>query len=394
MSRDHITLVFFVDALGWRLAQELGCFRDLAPHAYRQRTILGYSCAAQPTILTGLDPCAHGHWSMFHRTMRSELAPLRRFDVLPEWIAGHRRVRRRLLAAHRKRSGFTGYYNLYRIPFRLFREFDLSEKRDIYAPDAFDSLPDGSGRVESIFDVLARERVPYRVWNWKTGLEQAFTELSEAISDGPPLGFALLYTAVMDAFLHEHVGDTAAVAAAAAELEECVARAVARAHDSYARVDLLIFSDHGMAETTGEIDLMSAVESLGLEHERDYLAFYDSTMGRFWFHNERARVAITDMLRGTDRGTVLSDDELRSEGVFFEDGRYGELVFLMDPGVLIVPSYMGARAPRGMHGFTPEHEDSDAVIMSNVPIEPAPKRIADSFRIMRDSLEHLGSHER
>ncbi len=56
MARERITLCFFVDALGWEAAQRHRAFQDLAPHAYRQRTILGYSCAAQPTILTGRMP--------------------------------------------------------------------------------------------------------------------------------------------------------------------------------------------------------------------------------------------------------------------------------------------------------------------------------------------------
>lgn len=388
MKRDRITIAFFIDALGWRLAQRLGCFRELAPHAYRQRTVLGYSCAAQPTILTGLSPAEHEHWAMFYRTDSSELAQLRHLDVLPKFISGHRRFRRRVLAAHYKRSGFTGYYNLYRIPFRLFRQFDISEKKDIYAPGGFDATDRASGgRVESIFDVLEREGVNYRVWNWRTPLEQALAELSASLHDDPPVRFALLYTAVMDSFLHDHVGDDDAVAAAVSELELKISRVVSMARDEYSRVDVLVFSDHGMAETGGEMDLMSAVESLGLRHEDDYLAFYDSTMARFWFSHDRARGAVTELLRGSDRGRVLSDDDLRREGVFFDDRRYGELVFLMDPGMLIVPSYMGATAPRGMHGFTPEHEDSDAVIMSDSPLDPQPARIADTFGAM---IGHLG----
>ncbi|MBD3348736.1 MAG: hypothetical protein GF400_06030 [Candidatus Eisenbacteria bacterium] len=376
MKKERLTLAFFIDALGWRISREFRCFEELAPHAYRQRTILGYSCAAQPTILTGLPPSGHGHWAMFERSGRSELAPLVRFSVLPDTVGRHRRFRRRLLQWHRRRSGFTGYYNFYRIPFRLFREFDISEKRDIYAPGGFD------GAVESIFDILERRGVPYRVWNWKTDLDTALGELSECLTGGAPVRFALLYTAVMDALLHEHVGDVDVVGAALEELEKKLSRVVELARGAYSEVDVLIFSDHGMARTTAEIDLMAAVDSLGLAPKRDYLAFYDSTMGRFWFESERVREEITKKLRAIECGRVLTDDDLRREGVWFDDRRYGELVFLMNPGTLVVPSYMGASAPRGMHGFTPEHEDSDAAIMSSKPLEPEPSTIADTFGAM------------
>ncbi len=390
MKRERITLAFFIDALGWRLAQELGCFKAIAPHAYGQRTVLGYSCAAQPTILTGLSPSEHAHWAMFYRTDHSELAPLRHLDILPRFVSDHRRFRRRAVMAHRRWSGFTGYYNLYRVPFRLFGQFDISEKKDIYAPEAFDAVWE-ERRVESIFDVLVRERVNYRVWSWRTGIDQALAELVRSLGDDPPVRFALLYTAVMDAFLHDHVDDAGAVAEAVADLESKISNAVAKARDAYSEVDVLVFSDHGMARVTGTIDLMSAIESLGLEMEKDYLVFYDSTMARFWFATDRGRDAVTGLLQGSDRGRLLTDEDLRREGVFFDDHRYGEVVFLLDPGTLIVPSYMGARPPKGMHGFSPDHVDSDAAIMSSSPLDPAPSRIADTFAVMSRLLGLAGN---
>lgn len=380
MTADRITLAFFIDALGWELAQEFGCFREVAPHWYRQRTVLGYSCAAQPTILTGLSPSEHGHWAMFYRSARSELAPLARLSVLPKTLSHHRRFRRRLLAWHQRKSGFTGYYNFYRVPFPLFRQFDIVEKRDVYAPRAFD------GDVQSLFDHLAREGVAYRVWNWRHGLDAAFQDLADALSEDPPPRFSLLYTAVMDALLHGHIGDKDHVARALLDLEERVTRVVRIARDRASRVDVLVFSDHGMIPTEEARDVMRVIAGLGLRVGVDYTPFYDSTMARFWFHSRDARERIEEALGRLDYGSILSDDDLRREGVYFDDGRFGELIFLARPGTLIVPSYMGAAAPRGMHGFTPDHEDSYAILMSDAPVSPEPEHIADTFAVMRDRV--------
>jgi hypothetical protein len=380
MRADRITLAFFIDALGWELAKEFGCFRDVAPHWYRQRTILGYSCAAQPTILTGLSPAEHGHWAMFYRSERSELASLARLRVLPTLISSHRRFRRHLLTWHRKRSGFTGYYNFYRVPFAHFRQFDIVEKRDIYSPRAFE------GDVQSLFDRLAREGVPYRVWNWRHGLDRAFEELGQALDENPPPRFALLYTAEMDALLHGHIGDSEVVARALLDLEGRITKTVQAARERCSRVDVLIFSDHGMIQTMGSRDMMGIVARLGLHHGRDCIAFYDSTMARFWFRTPETRTLVERALGRLDWGTILSDDDLRREGVYFDDRRFGELIFLANPGMLIVPSHMGAAAPRGMHGFTPDHDDSYAILMSNSPISPEPARIADTFAAMRDCV--------
>ena len=380
MRADRITLVFFIDALGWELVRKFDCFREVAPHRYRQRTVLGYSCAAQPTILTGLSPEEHGHWAMFYRSERSELAPLARLSVLPDALSSRHRFRRRLLGWHQKRSGFTGYYNFYRIPFRLFRYFDIVEKRDIYAPRAFES------GAQSLFDLLSREGVAYRVWNWRHGLDRAFGELGQALREDSPPRFAFLYTAVMDALLHGHIGDDETVARALMDLEVRVLDAVRTAQERYSRVDVLIFSDHGMLETKDSSDVMSVIVRLGLRHERDYFAFYDSTMARFWFSNDRARQKIETALQGLDCGTILSDEDLKREGIYFGDRRFGELVFLANPGTLIIPSHMGATAPRGMHGFTPDHDDSYAALMSDAPISPEPECIADTFAVMRNSV--------
>ncbi|MBN2564937.1 MAG: alkaline phosphatase family protein [Candidatus Eisenbacteria bacterium] len=378
-SRRSVALCFFVDALGWEMAQAHGCFREIAPHAYRQRTVLGYSCAAQPTILTGMMPSEHGHWGMFYRSERSDLAPLRHLRLIPTPISTHRRFRRRLLHHHRRKYGFTGYYNFYRIPFGLFDRFDIVEKRDIFAPGAFEP------GVSSIFDDARQEGIPFRSWSWKTGLDRGLGELTDDLK-ADESDFYLFYTPHIDGFLHGKIGDPPAVARELALIEEKIESVVEVAHESCGDVSVIIYSDHGMLKTTGTVDLMSRIDQLGLRSGRDYLAFYDSTMARFWFTDSRARTRIVACLGDVDGGRILTDQELKDEGTFFEDRRFGELVFLMDPGLLILPSYMGAEAPAGMHGFTPEHPDSYAVLMSSRKLEAPPSHIRDTYRVMRSLL--------
>jgi hypothetical protein len=381
MRKGSITLCFFVDALGWELARRHRCFEAIAPHAYRQRTVLGYSCAAQPTILTGLMPVDHGHWAMYMKTGRSEMASLRHLRLLPLALTDRGRFRRQVLRFHKRTSGFSGYYNLYRIPFDLFAHFDACEKRDIFAPNAF------APGVASIFDVLRAEEVSYQSWSWKTSLDDSFAELEAAIASETDLRFALLYTPYIDAFLHGHIGDDGAVAGALKDVERRIARAVELAREAYSDVEIIIYSDHGMTPTTGTCDVMRAIDGLGLSRHTDYIAFYDSTMARFWFLNDDARVRVIETLDGLEAGSVLPDERLHEEGILFEDGRFGELVFLMDPGTLILPSFMGKSVPKGMHGFSPDHEDSYAVIMSDRPVDPAPTHIRDTFAVMRRSVE-------
>ena len=117
--------------------------------------------------------------------------------------------------------------------------------------------------------------------------------------------------------------------------------------------------------------------------ETDYAVVYDSTMARFWFFNESARQQITQSLREIPQGRILPDDELERLRVLFPDRYFGELIFLAKEGVLIVPSHMGERPIRAMHGYHPTDPQSYAALLtnqSNIPEDIV--AIPDIYRLM------------
>jgi len=61
----------------------------------------------------------------------------------------------------------------------------------------------------------------------------------------------------------------------------------------------------------------------------------------------------------------LPDSELERLRALFTDRYFGELIFLVKEGVLIVPSHMGQRPIRAMHGYHPEEPHSYAALLSN-----------------------------
>jgi len=157
--------------------------------------------------------------------------------------------------------------------------------------------------------------------------------------------------------------------------------AAARLH--YDEVRLYIFSDHGMANCDRLLDLKAKVEALPVRMEQDYVVVYDSTMARFWFFNDEARRQITECLRAVPQGRILPDDELKQLRAFFPDRYFGELIFLVQEGVLIVPSHMGERPIRAMHGYHPNDPQSYAALLTNQPEIPDDiAAIPDLFRLM------------
>src|SRR5207249_257432 len=170
--------------------------------------------------------------------------------------------------------------------------------------------------------------------------------------------------------------------------QQWIERLLAAAGEHYQEVRLYIFSDHGMANCDELLDLKSSVDALPVRMEADYAVVYDSTLARFWFFNPRARQLITDCLRRVPQGRILSDEELEELHCLFPDRYFGELIFLVKEGVLIVPSHMGQRPIRAMHGYHPGEKHSYAALLTNRPeVHDDIVAIPDIFRLMTRDAE-------
>ncbi len=377
-SSRELALWVFADALGHELAERSRLLEDVLPVRTPVATVLGYSCTCAPTILTGLMPREHGHLSFF--TYDPERSPFRGAQwlaALPKAVTSRARVRRAISRAAQRRLGYTGYFNLYNVPFRAMPLFDYTEKRDLYEPGGINS------GAPTIFDRLRAADVPFHVADWRRPERETLATAAEVLGRGEAR-FAYLYMAELDGILHAEGTASGRAATKMAWYEGQLRRLLDRLGNVYDRVRVRLISDHGMADIRGTVDLIAAVESTGLEFGEDYVAFYDSTMARFWFLRPRARDVILRELSREPRGGVLSPGELRELGVDFPDDRYGELFFLMDPGVLIVPSFMGERPIAGMHGYHPTDRDSVAFFAASDRPARMPRRLDDLHALMWD----------
>ena len=371
-----ISIVVFIDALGWEVLKGRRFMEERLPVRRKLRSVFGFSSACIPSILTGLVPRDHRHWSFFYYSPEtSPFKPLRLLGMLPSSLVDRGRVRNLISKLIKRLYSYTGYFQLYNIPFEHVDKFDYCEKSDLF-------VPGGMNRGQNIFDHLSRAGVPYHVSNWRDSEESNLEALKSDLNKGK-IEFALLYMASMDALLHEVGKESPQVDQKLAWYEAQLEDVLRTASEHYEEVRLFICSDHGMATVHTHVDLMSKVEALGLVFGRDYTATYDSTMGRFWLHNQAARERITELLEQVPQGRILPRDELKALGCDFEGDQYGELIVLMDAGVLIVPSHMGLKPITGMHGYHPDDPDSDASLLSNVEPPNDPKAITDVFHLMR-----------
>jgi predicted AlkP superfamily pyrophosphatase or phosphodiesterase len=193
--------------------------------------------------------------------------------------------------------------------------------------------------------------------------------------------------ASMDAILHQYGKVHQNVTDKIAWYETQIRTLLTEARKHYKEVRLFIFSDHGMTDVHTDFNLIELIENTGLRFGVDYAAVYDSTMARFWFLKPESEAPIRAVLEKVSLGHILPPKTLKKWGVDFPGERYGQLFFLMDPGVLIVPSHMGERTIAGMHGYTPDDKDSTASFSSNVELETYPKGLEDLYTLFKQEID-------
>jgi hypothetical protein len=371
-----LDLFIFADALGWELVERRNFLADILPYRHACRTLLGYSCTFDPTILTGLLPVEHGHFSFFvYDPQRSPFGWAKKWAWLPQKFGAHHRVRNRVSRWVAQSAGYTGYFQLYSVPFNRLPYLDYTEKKDIYESDGI------IAGHEVIFRLWERSGLPWLKSDWRRGDLANVAQIKEEVTKGR-VRLAYLFTAGLDAVMHAHGTRGAAVDAAFDQFERWVREIHDLAGHGYEKVRIHVFSDHGMADTRSASRMMLDFEALGLEYGRDYAAVWDSTMVRFWFPGGEKRAVVAAWLEGRKEGRILTEEELLSSGALFPDRRYGELFYLLNEGVIFVPSYMNQGLVRGMHGYAPSAPSSAACWLSNHREGPDPQGINEIHQAM------------
>jgi len=383
VGKEQLTPSVFilVDALGWEILRERPFLDDVLTERRRVDTILGYSSGAIPSLLTGQLPAQHGHWNLFYRSPNtSPFRWTRPLMALPSAIREHRITRRIVKEISKRLSGYTGYFAIYNLPLDRIRFFDICETADIYQPG-------GLAPARSIFDLMRDAGIAYECFNYHQYSDEDILRVVPERMRRSSSRVYFVYLSGFDAFLHFNVHDRGAVDDKLAWYEAGIRRIYDAARTRFGgEIRLRVFSDHGMTPILHTRDMVADVGGLGLQVPADYLPAYDSTMARFWYSSQVAEVRLRDFLGRLPYGRLLSDEEIDQLGIRFDDHRYGQLVFVMEPGTLISPSDMGRIQFYGMHGFHPAQDPhAAAAFLANDPAGLPVRHITDVLpRLLAD----------
>jgi predicted AlkP superfamily pyrophosphatase or phosphodiesterase len=379
-QRLHVFVL--IDALGWEIIKDRPFLNDELPFRKPLDTVLGYSSGAIPTILTGLHPAQTGHWNLYYYDpVGSPFRWLRWLSFLPEWVLDNRIGRRAVKELGRRVLGMGPLFECAVSP-ALLPYFNFVEKRNIYAEG-------GIPNSVSIFDLMKARGIPYRVYSYHQMSDSRIVEQAQADIQLGGSQFFFIYLSEMDHFLHGRCGEHEAVAERLAWYDQQLREVFKVAARRDPQMKFTVISDHGMTRVHSQYDLVNKIEALGFSMPQQYLAVYDSTMARYWFFDDDARKAIVEELRRTSCGRILEDSELEHLGILFPDRRYGEVVFLLDPGWLLATSDFNGNGwhPVGMHGYHPSDSHSDAIFLSNQHPRHQMSTIADIYPCMAEVVQ-------
>ncbi len=366
-------LIVFVDALGPLQLEAAGGFGGL-PHRGQLRGILGYSCGALPTLLTGAPPARHGRMCLFAQAPKGQgvLAPLALLGLLPRVVHERSRLRRLVAKVLARQARLTGYVELYRVPPEVFRWLDLPEREDLFAAEQI-------GGCETFLSVARRAGLRVFAAPWQLPEAQRWEHTESVLREQrPDLAFA--YATELDGALHRTGNDSAEARLAMRRIHIRIERAREAMSAGGGEVSTIVVGDHGMADIGRVVDPRGLLRRL-----RGVRAFVDSTMLRLW-GDDRTLARARALLEGEGLpGRWLDRDALDARQAPTHGAPYGSALFLLEEGSLFAPSFVGG-AVRGMHGYDVDSPSALAAIASDRPIPEGCRSLMDVAPWVRSLL--------
>lgn len=296
------------------------------------------------------------------------------------------RALRRLVKRISKRCCPSPVLSTARIPFHLLRYFDFPMQCRMDEPNFV--------RSDSAFDILrqaGRKWLYHGVPDYKVDLNSIITRAEKDLF--PPVEFAFFHIGDLDRVGHKYGPESVEIKEALKSVDKGIERIVKVAKERFEEVHFVIMGDHGMMEVQRHLDIRAELKKLPVKLEKDYLVFLDSTMARFWFFSGRAESVIIDMLDNMEGGHILSQEEKDKYHLNYSHNKFGDIIFLADPGVLIFPNFYQNKKPvKGMHGYAPETPEQQSALVIHSPKVKESKQFeepVDMRRVFPTVLELL-----
>jgi len=371
-------LAILVDALRYDQVNpyDTPFIHEIAEHGSKSRLkpILGYSDAIRATIFTGAYPDKHGYWMSYCYSPKSSPFRAMRWLTFLDQIPSDfiRRGFKFVLSCTVVNlvGKLRGYPNLHlhNMPFRILDRFDMTLRRSMIEPHPFPGYP-------TIFDELRARGVKFAYLDSSKLRGRLLRQVQELDND---LGFAFVYLHYIDESAHWSGINSPRFKESLRRVDAIVRSIVLILKRKFGEsLDVVLFSDHGMAEETRTINLdwLTRMDGFG----KDFVLCLDATMVRIWYERPGLRSGLRRLILRTGNCRLLSENDRKQLGIAFGDRTYGDDIFLFDEGQIIFPNFHSYIRPKAMHAYNPEGRTQYGVfILSGYP---------DSKQIKAETVE-------
>ncbi|MBI4170693.1 MAG: alkaline phosphatase family protein [Candidatus Aenigmarchaeota archaeon] len=341
-------------------------------------SMLGYSIGIHPSIWSGKYQDEHGMFTTFYYDPEhSPFTWTRLLKCFPTHF-----IRKNVLAMMKAPYFLLPGGKMLTPKFIKNRVVPLPPAIPIdVAPYFSNNLPEPKG---TLFELLDKKGITYSKQSDSEGYFGEYRTLEDMTLTDSDIDFYYLYRS--DELGHIHGPYSVQVMNYLQKADNKIKELLENARRLHSKIHFMLFSDHGMCEVKNFINIQKILSVTKLKNGRDYIAFYDSTMARFWPATEEAKQAIISTLASVKGITFLDSKLLKRYRIDFPDKtRYGELIFLADPETRIFPDYF---APikgglKGWHGFDPAFPDSKGVFVTNLLVHKKEIKIIELFKFIK-----------
>ena len=276
--------------------------------------------------------------------------------------------------------------SIFNIPLKYTRNFDYLFKKNFFMKETIIS--------PTMFDLFRDKKVSAYMWpfiykNNKTKIdllnfsvnttntdERAFKKSVELLKENPDVCYIHFFST--DNLVHNYGINSEKTDDLIKQLDDFV-ETIEKYSDS-----LLIFSDHGMVDVKETWNLWKLVEETDCKFGEDYVMFLDSTLARFWFFNEKTKNKILNILSESKKGRVV---KFKNKNIH---KNFGEIIFQLNPGILLLPNFYQFKADRATHGYSGKCKDEKAFYIlykKGKKIRPVKKniKIEEIFNIIKEN---------
>lgn len=280
-----------------------------------------------------------------------------------------------------------GNASLYEIPTILLVNFDSCEKKLCFMEGYLTGIP-------STFEILNKNNRKWLYFGWSVFCLNIYNRkqinyIKYEISKCKP-EFVHIHIGNTDGIGHKFGPNSNEIKKDIEKIDKIIEEFYHFLSLQFDTINLIIYGDHGMVPIANTIDIWNLLENSNLKIGKDYVVFLDSPMARFWFKNKNAEKKIRDILAQIDCGKILTDQDYGKHRIRFKHQRYGELIWLANPGTLIFPNFFQRSQPaKGMHGYDPKCLENQGLFMllTNKDVEIKNREIVHLVDIFPTTLD-------